>query len=48
MSTSRGIQRFQLKCLIKGKFMKEVKDFGKFVNHKLQVPGCTVDGVGEE
>lgn len=39
---------FSYNHVIKGKFIKEVKDFGKFVNHGMQVMGCTVDGIGEK
>lgn len=39
---------FSYNHLIKGKFIKEVRDFGKFVNHRMQVLVCTVDGIGEK
>lgn len=48
MPMSSGIQKFKLKHVIKGNFTKRVKDFGKFVNHGMQVPGYTVDGIEKE
>ena len=47
MFTSSG-KDFSYNHVIKGKFIKEVKDFGKFVNHGMQVLGYTVDGIGEK